>query len=253
MTRRCGDCQLCCRLLPTDEIKKPALERCPHQKHGVGCAIYARRPMSCALWSCRWLVDDDTQELPRPDRSHYVIDQIPDFITMRPHDGSAPQHIEVIQVWVDPAHRLAHRAPSFRRWLEHRGKPAIIRYSSREGFVLFPPCCTNGEGWVEHESGVMEGHTHTLEEKAAALGGQLEVELDGASNVYRTTLRVGDDKIEIGTVPIESAERATEALARARRIAEERLAQIAQTPTVHVDTAEEAFAALRQFGKEEKR
>ena len=37
-----------------------ALLRCPHQKHGVGCAIYAHRPKSCELWSCRWLVDDQT-------------------------------------------------------------------------------------------------------------------------------------------------------------------------------------------------
>jgi hypothetical protein len=223
MTRACGDCQLCCRLLPTDEINKPANERCPHQKSYCGCVIYPRRPMSCQLWSCRWLVEDSTHDLPRPDRSHYVIDLIPDFITMKPHDGSPSTHIEVVQVWVDPAHRLAHRAPSFRRWLAEKNKPAIIRYSSREGFVLFPPAMTDGQGWVEHESGLMSEHTHTLEEKAAALGGEVEIEIaSGDDRMYRTTLKVGDHQVAIGTHAIEDREQARAALARARKYREER-------------------------------
>ena len=250
MTRACGDCQLCCRLLPTDEINKPANQRCPHQKSYCGCTIYPRRPMSCQLWSCRWLVDESTAGLPRPDRTHYVIDLIPDFITMKPHDGSTPTHIEVIQVWIDPAHRLAHRAPSFRRWLAAQGKPAIIRYSSKEGFVLFPPALTGGEGWVEHESGLMSEHTHTLEEKAAALGGEVEIEIstDG-SRMHRTTLKVGDHQVPIGTHQIEDREQARAALARARQYREQREAQMR---TVHVDTAAEAFDELRKISREEQ-
>jgi hypothetical protein len=221
-TRHCGGCQLCCRLLPTDEIAKPALARCPHQKHGLGCAIYAKRPMSCALWNCRWLVDDSTRELPRPDRSHYVIDLIPDFITLKPHDGSAPTHIEVIQLWVDPAHKLAHRAPSFRRWLDQLGKPAIIRYSNRDGFVLVPPSCSEDGEWHEVNSQLMAEHTHTLEEKMAALGGTLEVDLTGGDNgMYRSKITVGGHSVEIATSQAE-AEVARAALRNARRLRDER-------------------------------
>jgi hypothetical protein len=183
--------------------------------------------MSCQLWSCRWLVEETTGELPRPDRSHYVIDLIPDFITMKPHDGSPVTHIEVVQVWVDPAHRLAHRAPSFRRWLAEKNKPAIVRYSSREGFVLFPPSMTDGRGWVEHESGLMSEHTHTLEEKAAALGGEVEIEIGGDDpRMYRTTLKVGDHQVAIGTHQIENREQAVAALRRAQRLRAEREAMI---------------------------
>jgi hypothetical protein len=225
--RRCGDCQLCCRLLPTAEINKPALERCPHQKHGKGCAIYGHHPMSCQLWNCRWLVDESTADLPRPDRTHYVIDLIPDFITMAPHDGSPPTHIEVIQVWVDPAHKDAHRAPSFRRWLEAQGKPAIIRYDSKDGFILFPPS-TNSDGrWVEYMDS-KPGREHSLEEQAAALGGTLEIDLaddSGNSVAYHSTLKVGDKAIPVGTVPA-APERARELLESARRIREQRAAMI---------------------------
>jgi hypothetical protein len=229
MTRQCGDCQLCCRLLPTDEINKPANERCPHQKSYCGCVIYPRRPMSCQLWSCRWLVEDSTKDLPRPDRSHYVIDLIPDFITMKPHDGSPPTHIEVIQVWVDPAHKDAHRAPSFRRWLEAQGKPAIIRYDSKNGFILFPPSTNSEGGWVEYMDS-KPGREHSLEEKAAALGGSMEIDLaddSGNSVAYRTTLKVGDQTYPVGTVPA-APERARELLESARRIREQRAASIAR-------------------------
>jgi hypothetical protein len=222
MTRKCGDCQLCCRLLPTHEINKPALAKCPHQKHGKGCAIYARRPVSCQLWSCRWLVGNDTQELPRPDRAHYVIDLIPDFITYT-EEGKSPAYIEVVQVWVDPAYPLAHREPALRRWLEQQNKPAIVRYSSADGFVLFPPALTGGR-WVEHQSSMSE-HEHTLEEKAAALGGTLQVEVDDGPGtpVYRTTLKVGDEDYAIGTVQATDPEAS---LARAREMAANRAQQI---------------------------
>jgi hypothetical protein len=226
MTRQCGDCQLCCRLLPTQEIAKPALARCPHQKHGKGCGIYARRPMSCELWSCRWLVDESTQDLPRPDRAHFVIDMIPDFITYT-EEGKPPQHMEVIQVWLDPAYPDAHRAPSFRRWLNEQGKPAIVRTNSKDGFVVFPASTTGGRGDIEHRSAVMAEHTHTLEEKAAALGGTLEIEVDDGPGtpVYRTTLKVGDRAVPIGTIPA-SDEQALAAVPRIKRLAEERAAQI---------------------------
>src|SRR5437660_3422800 len=128
--RQCGDCQLCCKLLPMKggdkpqfsetiaqlvelgimtaadaramepDFYKPAGKRCPHQRHGKGCAIYARRPFGCRFWNCRWLVNDDTAELSRPDRSHYVIDVSPDFVTLRHDDSGEPDVVSVIQVWV---------------------------------------------------------------------------------------------------------------------------------------------------------
>jgi hypothetical protein len=149
--RKCGDCQLCCSLLPVNELAKPALQRCAHQRHGKGCAIYARRPMSCALWSCRWLVDDEAGDLARPDRCHAVVDIIPDVIRMTP-PGEEPSEATVLVVWIDPAFPEAHRDAGLRRLIEREGKPALIRIGSSEAIVLFPPCLT-GRGWVEHQSG----------------------------------------------------------------------------------------------------
>src|SRR2546423_255596 len=110
MTRACGDCQLCCRLLPVKGIlNKPAGARCKHQKFGKGCMVYHRpgMPPECAIWNCRWLVNDDTADLPRPDRAHYVIDLIPDYVTLVNDETGEKQNVEVVQVWIDPKHPAA--------------------------------------------------------------------------------------------------------------------------------------------------
>ena len=196
--RRCGECTLCCKLLPmkkdkdrevrstitamvaggmlkpedafrmTPDFDKPAGERCPHQRHSKGCAIYDRRPFGCRMWSCRWLVNDDTNALPRPDRSHYVIDIAPDFIT----DADTGTVIPVIQVWVDPAFPDAWHDDRLRDYIARRGKEGyatLIRYSGREAQAIFPPTMTGG-GWVIKPRMIARDQEHTPEEKARALG-----------------------------------------------------------------------------------
>ena len=162
--RSCGSCSLCCRLLPQKEISKPALTRCEHQRHSSkgSCAIYKNRPLSCIMWSCAWLMRADTANLHRPDRSHVVVDTMPDVITMQPDDG--PEFdMEVIVLWVDPAHKDAWRHPSILDYCNQRCIAALeqekylavlIRYGSGDGFVAFPPALTGHHEWVTHGSEV---------------------------------------------------------------------------------------------------
>jgi hypothetical protein len=170
--RRCGDCQLCCKVLPTSEINKPANTRCQHQRVGKGCAIYAHRPMSCAVWSCLWLTGD--LDARRPDRSHYVVDPLPDYLTVT-RDDKPDQHIPVVQVWVDPAYPNAYRDPALLAFLEKRhaesGDVAMIRYNERDGFALFPPAANDTGKWMEHHGGKVRDKPHNLFDVAEKLGG----------------------------------------------------------------------------------
>lgn len=143
MRRECGDCQLCCKLLPVRELGKKASERCKHQRFNKGCAVYHRSgmPSSCALWTCQWLTNQDMADQSRPDRSHLVVDVMPDYITMR-YEGEEDQKLQVVQVWCDPQYRNAHRDPAFRRYLARRGEEgiaALIRFGRRDAMTLFPP------------------------------------------------------------------------------------------------------------------
>jgi hypothetical protein len=177
-TRGCGSCSLCCRLLPVKSLGKADGVRCRHQRHNEKgcCRVYAdlrRVSRDCHLWSCRWLVDDDTHDLPRPDRSHLVIDIVPDFVTLQENETGKLTHIEVVQVWMDPAYPDAHREPRFRAYVERRaaeGVMTLIRTSARDGFALAAPALSTDHQWHEVASNTLNRPEHSAEEIAAVLG-----------------------------------------------------------------------------------
>lgn len=169
--RECGGCTLCCKLVPVAEVEKAAGQRCRHQQTGKGCRIYASRPMVCRFWNCAWIMEENVGDMRRPDRSRYVIDCLPDFVTLV-YEGEEPVRIPVIQVWCDPAHPLAHRDPALRAYLARRGEEegmaAIIRYDSAKAFVLFPPALARDGEWHENHSGI-EDRQHSAAEVYSAL------------------------------------------------------------------------------------
>ena len=173
--RRCGDCQLCCKLLPVRSLDKGAGQKCKHQSHAKGCAVYARLARvspECRLWSCRWLVEDDTADLRRPDRSHYVIDIMPDFVTLQEDETGKLEHKQCVQIWVDPKHRDAHRDPALRAYLERRAEENIVglvRWGETDGMAIFPPGLSSDGEWHEKESGGRVD-SHTPEQLLRALG-----------------------------------------------------------------------------------
>jgi hypothetical protein len=174
MSRQCGDCQLCCKLLPVQGVKKPAGTVCQFQKFHKGCTVYhtPKMPFECGTWNCRWLVNDDAADLSRPDRSHYVIDLMPDFVTLREYDKEI-ENIQVVQIWCDPKYPDAHRDPALRRWMFRRaqdGIAAIIRFNSREALTIFAPPFAHDGQWHEVTSGVSLERTHTWAEIENALG-----------------------------------------------------------------------------------
>ena len=169
--RKCGGCTLCCRLLPVHHgasaggidlpgsWHKKAGERCRHQRTGKGCAVYRQAgfPTACAIWNCRWLTGIDTQDMRRPDRAHYVLDVMPDYVTVTV-DGTATK-IEVVQVWCDPKFPDAHRDPALRAYLARRGEEgvaALIRYSSKDAFFLAPPAMSSDGQFHENHDGKSE-------------------------------------------------------------------------------------------------
>lgn len=173
-SRKCGDCTLCCRLMPTAEIGKPANVRCQHQCL-KGCRIYANRPASCSLWSCRWLVEDDTGDQPRPDRSHIVIDMLPDVIRAVDNETGKERAMGCVVAWIDPNFPDAWQHAAFQRYVARQTMPVLLRLSDVASVgVLFPPAVT-GEGMVFRPCQLGQTMPVTLQQKAAALGATLEL------------------------------------------------------------------------------
>jgi hypothetical protein len=175
--RGCGSCQLCCKLLPVPDLQKPAGTKCRHARVGKGCTIYADRPFPCRVWACRWLADATaTAGMPRPDRCHYVIDTAPDYITANAPDGTS-RRISVIQVWVDPAFRDAWRTPELRAFMLRQAQQfslaTIIRWSSRDALMVFPPPFDADGEWHEMTGDVVH---RTAEEEAILTDYEVQVE-----------------------------------------------------------------------------
>ena len=153
-TRRCGECQLCCTLLPVLEISKLANKRCRYQKFGKGCTIYGKHPESCKVWSCMWLIgasNPKLRDMRRPDRTHYVVDPTPDYIDIDDGDGRVTREL-VLQIWCDPKYPDSHRDPALRAFLADTNLLALVRYSSKGGSTtLFPPGrMINKQWWEQH-------------------------------------------------------------------------------------------------------
>lgn len=150
--RKCSDCTLCCKLIPVRELHKKAGNRCQHQQFHKGCKIYPDRPTSCRIWSCLWLTNEDTADLARPDRSHYVLDAQLDYVTVLDHTTQHTAKMPVVQIWVDPKYPNAHLDPALRRYLlrqSDNGVMGLVRYNSRDGFTLIPPTMTSSKQWLE--------------------------------------------------------------------------------------------------------
>lgn len=151
--RACNECNLCCKLVPVAEIQKPANKKCKHQSHLQGCKIYPNRPRSCQSWNCAWLVDEDAADLRRPDRVHYVIDMVLDYVTAVDNETGKSFDIPAIQIWCDEKYPDAHRDPKLREYLAKHAKAGgaigIVRYDSGRCFGLYPPELSGDGQWHE--------------------------------------------------------------------------------------------------------
>lgn len=74
LTKSCGECDVCCRVLEVRELGKPEYTDCAHRKKGGGCGIWTdpSRPDVCGSWNCAFLYGWIPDHL-RPDKSGVML------------------------------------------------------------------------------------------------------------------------------------------------------------------------------------
>jgi hypothetical protein len=94
--RSCGNCTLCCKIVPieTKEFTKPVDKWCQHCVIGKGCGIYADRPPACRVWHCQWLVNDAFDDYWFPAKAKMVVQWLP----------RAAEEDTVIEILIDPGY-----------------------------------------------------------------------------------------------------------------------------------------------------
>lgn len=169
MTRECSGCSLCCRLLPVLEIGKKAAQRCHNQKLRKGCLVHGTpaQPMTCRIWSCHWLRSDI--DLPRPDRSGYVIDPTMDVVVLG-EDAFTGRRVPALQIWADASRGTPWRNLALRCWLEAeigaREMVVVVRLNENDAITMLPPHLSETGEWAEIGSRIMKPLTAIEVKKA---------------------------------------------------------------------------------------
>jgi len=114
MSRSCGTCNLCCKLLGIGEIKKRPNCWCPEVKLGKGCGIYDTRPAACREFACLWLLDPNFPDEYQPSKIHAFLANM---------ESASPQGVEkppgeLVSIYVDPAYPLAHTEEPINGWAQ---------------------------------------------------------------------------------------------------------------------------------------
>jgi hypothetical protein len=108
---------MCCKLLPIEELEKPAGLWCRHAITGKGCGIYENRPPVCRSFNCQWMLDSTLGPEWKPDKAKFV---------MFPDSKSK----DVFNIMVDPAFPDAWTKPPFfaaiKNWVA--GEAALGRF-----------------------------------------------------------------------------------------------------------------------------
>ena len=69
----CGDCTLCCTLLPIKALGKPANMTCVHCDRG--CSIHESKPFECHSFDCSWRQSGVDNDDLRPDKCGVVFEK----------------------------------------------------------------------------------------------------------------------------------------------------------------------------------
>ena len=72
----CGECTLCCDLLPVKWLDKPANTTCVHCDKG--CLIHETKEEECVSFECSWLQSNVDNDQLRPDRCGVVFEKVDD-------------------------------------------------------------------------------------------------------------------------------------------------------------------------------
>ena len=72
--RNCGDCTLCCLLLPVPGVKVGINTNCQHCTNK--CEIHDKRPNICRSFECEWILEDDMSEELKPNKCNVIFEYI---------------------------------------------------------------------------------------------------------------------------------------------------------------------------------
>lgn len=107
INKECGECTLCCELLPIPEINKPENVLCGDCVLGKGCGIYNSRPESCRNFNCLYIEDTEMNEILRPDNCNVIFERITTkiYLAINHYNNPTAYKSEVVMDYIQTLNR----------------------------------------------------------------------------------------------------------------------------------------------------
>jgi len=124
--KSCGSCNMCCKVLTIEELKKDVGILCSNWCDGVGCKIYKDRPQVCRDFECEWITERALPATLRPDKVGTVFLICPDS--------------DQYQAVTDPTRPTAWRHPLVFKHLVAKAKEGhvVIAKSGVQSWRVYP-------------------------------------------------------------------------------------------------------------------
>lgn len=88
----CGDCTLCCRLLPVQWMDSPAGELCSECEEGIGCRIFEEVDERCKKFSCMYNQVENARIELRPDNCGVIFEKLNDKLIFGTVEDEMTEH-----------------------------------------------------------------------------------------------------------------------------------------------------------------
>jgi hypothetical protein len=122
VSRQCGDCSLCCKVMAVPELNKPKDTWCEKCTKTKGCSTYETRPQICRDFACMWLQEEWIPEALKPNRCHVVFSGA--------RDGKG------IVAHVDKLYPDAYKSPAVSMFIKQLAKQTAVYVA--HGYKLIP-------------------------------------------------------------------------------------------------------------------
>jgi len=118
----CGECTLCCDLLPIKELNKPANILCEYCELKKGCKIQETKPLECRNFDCAYYQMEKVHIDLRPDNCKVIFEKVSDRVFF----GTQDPRFEVTDIAKNQIAAFGNQGISVILVSSKEKKPAII-------------------------------------------------------------------------------------------------------------------------------
>lgn len=143
--RECGECTMCCKLLPVVELDKPAGVMCDHCVGRSSCGIYSERPQDCKTFECMYYQMENVSTDLRPDKCGVIFEKLNDTLILGTGDPDRKEFPKYLNKQIS-------------LFTEDGYSVIMLNAKYKEPLIIPSPDKTSEEAWKEFKEEIETRH-----------------------------------------------------------------------------------------------